>query len=52
MQEAFRENNMEELRYDNSTNISNVCLSLPMHSFLTKNDVNSVIDIINKYITR
>lgn len=46
MQEAFREYGFGELNYENTEKICDCCLSLPMHPYLSINDIQSIANKI------
>jgi dTDP-4-amino-4,6-dideoxygalactose transaminase len=46
MQKAFEEYNMGDLIFDNAINISKVCVSLPMHPYLTDDEIESITGIV------
>lgn len=48
MQEAFKECVMKELDHDVTQRICDSCLSLPMHPYLSQDDIRNVTDTVRK----
>lgn len=48
MQGAFKENEFGELNYSVTEKICGCCLSLPMHPYLSANDIERIIDTIKQ----